>query len=158
MISAYVDYLDKKWEKFEEIPDNNERLKFTQTWMKNMVKWSNSEFNNSLRVNDLAEDFVIKEESYDSYIDIMAETEREDIKLWLKDLHNNWSELDANRLIKLREVYLRLELHEKVLYDLYFTQMLSLREIGKRIDIPYMSVYSMIKELKNKIKLWIGEK
>ena len=39
---------------------------------------------------------------------------------------------------------------------MYFTNMLSLRKIGKRLNIPFMAVYKMLNELKEKIKQLYG--
>lgn len=157
LLSMYIEYIDKNWQKFAFIPDGDDRLRFTQTWLKNMTKWSNSEYNRLHSVNNLAENWHIPDECEDSYLEVLAESHRDDIKLWLKDLFASYSEKDATRLVKLREIYLKLELHERVLWDLYFTQMLSLRDIGKKIDLPHMAVYVMIKDLKIKIRKWTGE-
>ncbi len=121
-----------------------------------MAKWSNSEFNRTYLVNNLPENWEIDDVGEDDMIEVMCESDREDIRLWMIDLHRNFSERDSERLMKLRECYLELDTHERVLWDLYFQQMMSLRDIGKKLDLPHMSIYSMINELKKKIKEWIG--
>ena len=121
-----------------------------------MVKWSNSDFNKLGRVNNLDENWEIEDVAEDCRLEVLAESDREDLKLWMKDLYENFGEEKAAKLMKLRQVYLKLETHEKVLYDLYFTQMLSMRDIGKKIDLNLMAVYVMVKDLKNKLRLWIG--
>jgi len=157
LLNLYIEYLDSHWLKFANIPPNDERLKFTQTWLQNMVRWKNSDYNKTYSVNNLEEGWDIPDEAEDHMIEIMAESDREDIGQWMIDVHRNFNELDAIRLIKLREIYLQLTTPERVLWDLYFTKMMSLRQIGKKIDLPHMAVFTMIRDLKNKIRLWIGE-
>ena len=156
MLNLYVEYLDSHWQKFSKIPDGEQRLKFTNQWLKNMSKWKNSEFNKLYSVNNLDENWSIPDVEENHLLDILAEADREDIKMWMKDLYETFGEEKSYKLMRLRQIYLKLNTHEKVLYDLYFTQMLSLREIGKKIDLPHMSVWIMVNELKNKIKIWIG--
>jgi len=160
LLSEMTIYLNKNWPRFSQIPDGEERIKFLQTWMRNQVAWYNSEFNKNIRVNnlsvdeDIESDFGRREEqiAYDDMIELKSEVMREDIKDWLLDLNQNWSDLEIDRLVKIRKIYLTLPSHEKVLYDLYFTKMMSMRDIGKKIDLPLSAVYNMIKELKQKIK------
>ena len=151
LLSQMAIYLNKNWIRFSQIPDGEQRIKFLQTWMKNQVTWYNSDFNKTLRVNNLDEQVEIYDSEYDDLIELKSEVLRDDIKEWLLDLNQNWSEVEIERLVKIRRIYLGLPSHQKVLYDLYFTQMMSMRDIGKKIDLPLSAVYNMIKELKEKI-------
>ena len=159
LLSEMSIYLNKNWIRFSQIPDGEERIKFLQTWMKNQVNWHNSEFNKTIRVNNLSVDENIQADfgrredqiAYDDLIELKSEVVRDDIKEWLIDLNQNWNDLEIDRLVKIRKIYLTLPSHEKVLYDLYFTKMMSMRDIGKKIDLPLSAVYNMIKELKQKI-------
>lgn len=172
LLAHYVLYLDKNWIKFNNIPDNEQRIKFTQTWMKNSVNWRNSDFNKSIAVNNLNPDVKYDdndrgfsnsvnkdffddgeyEGSEEQFIDIYCDVEREDIKDWLMDLHRNFGEEQVINLTRLRQIYLKMETHDKVMWDLYFTNMMPMRAISKKLDIPLSAVYNMINELKNKIK------
>jgi len=156
LISFYCLYIHTNWNKFSAIPDDEERLRFTQTWMKNNVGWSNSDFNKAIRVNSMSEEYDIPEVVELSFIEITCETDREDIKEFMLDLNKRFSEYDVNRIMMMRKIYLTLETHEKVLYDLYFSQMLSMRAIGKRLDLPLSAVFNMLNDLKNKLKLCAG--
>lgn len=151
LLSQMAIYLNKNWSRFSQIPDGEERIKFLQTWMKNQVAWYNSDFNKTLRVNNLPEQVDIGDSEYDDLIELKSEIMRDDIKEWLIDLNQNWNDLEIDRLVKIRQIYLTLPGHQKVLYDLYFTKMMSMRDIGKKIDLPLSAVYNMIKELKEKI-------
>lgn len=156
LISHFALYIDGNWIKFSQIPDNEERIKFMQTWMKNNVNWYNSEFNKSIRTNNLSEEYEIKEEGEDAHLEIYCESDREDLRDFLLDLHRKHSEHDVNRILLIRKIYIQLATHDKVLFDLYFTQMLSMRQIGTKLDLPLSAVYNMITELKTKIKEQCG--
>lgn len=150
LISLFTIYLNENWTKFSLI-DEVGRIKFTQSWLKNNVRWNNSEFNKVRRLNSV-DDSLVKDQDYDDLLEIRCETDREDIKEWLVDLSQNFSESEVERLVKLREIYLLLQTHEKVIWDLYFTNMMSLRDISKKIKLPLSSVHNMVIELKQKIK------
>lgn len=145
-------YLQKNWHKFSKIPDGDERIKFLQTWMKNNVKWKNSEFNKSIAVNDQFEDPKFNEEAWSGDVEIAAEDISEDVKEFIIDLDRRFDEEEVKRILMIRSVYLILKPHEKVLYDLYFTKMLSLRNIARQLSLPLSAVYGMVNDLKKKIK------
>jgi len=149
-------YLQKNWARFSKIPDGVERIKFLQTWMKNNVKWDNSEFNKSIRVNNFGEEFQIEDELIEEDFDTIAEDIPFEIREWIIDLRKKFSEEEVKRLVLVRTIYLRLQPHEKALYNLYFTDMLSLRQISSKLDIPLSAVYGMVTELKNKIRTECG--
>ena len=144
-------YLEKNWHRFSKIPDGEERIKFLQTWMKNNVNWSNSEFRKSIAVNNFTEEFDFGDEILDDNLDIKAEDIGQDVKEFIIDLHRRFSEEEVLKIISVRKVYLTLQSHEKVLYDLYITQMLSIRGVAKRLNLPMSAVYGMINDLKKKI-------
>jgi DNA-directed RNA polymerase specialized sigma subunit len=116
----------------------------------------NSDFNKSIRVNNLSEEFDVFEESEDNFIEVMCETDRPDIRDFMMDISRRYSEYDVDKIVLLRAIYIELETYERVLWDLYFNQMLSMRDIGKKLDLPLSSVYNMVKELKIKVKLRCG--
>lgn len=147
-------YLEKNWSKFSTIPDDDQRIKFLQTWMKNTVRWQNSDFNKSIGVNNLDETYTgswVNEGTHEQPYDIMAEDMTDDIKDFVIDLHRRFDEPDVNKILKIRTIYLQLPSHEKVLYDLYFTQMLSIRGVAQKLQLPTSSVHNMIVELRKKI-------
>jgi hypothetical protein len=124
--------------------------------MKNNVGWRNSDFNKSIRVNSMDEEYDIPDIAEESFIEVTCETDREDIKEFMLDLNRRFSEYDVNRIMLMRKIYIGLETHERVLYDLYFSQMLSMRAISKKIDLPLSAVYNMLNDLKIKLKLCAG--
>lgn len=144
-------YLEKNWHRFSKIPDGEERIKWLQTWMKNNVNWSNSEFRKSIAVNNFTEEFDFGDEILDDNLDIRAEDVGDDVKDFIIDLHRRFSEEEVLKIISVRKVYLTLQSHEKVLYDLYISEMLSIRGVAKRLNLPMSAVYGMINDLKKKI-------
>ena len=156
LISFYCLYIDSNWTKFSLIPDGDDRLRFTQTWFKNNVGWRNSDFNKAIRVNSMDEEYDIPDIAEESFIEVTCETDREDIKEFMLDLSRRFSEFDVSRIMLMRKIYIGLDTHERVLYDMYFTQMLSMRAIGKKIDLPLSAVYNMLNDLKIKLKLCAG--
>lgn len=156
LLSQYAIYVHQNWHKFSKIPDGEQRIKFSQTWMKNNVKWQNSEFNKLLRTNNFAEEWEIADQPENLHLEAYCESDRSDITEYIVDITTNFSEWDASRLFRLRQIYLELPIHHKVLYDLYFTEMLSMRDIGKKLDLPLSSVYTMITELKTNIRQKCG--
>ena len=133
----------------------NEQMKFTNTWMRNNSKWENSEFSKEKKINNFDE---IWDEDYEGMpvennisIEIGAENISDDIKLWLIDIEEEWGD-NADKLIRIRKIYLDMNTTDKVLYDLYFTNMMSTRMIAKKLNIPSSSVHIMLTDLKTKIR------
>lgn len=153
LIAHLTLYLEKNWPKFSQIPDGDERIKFCQTWMKNNVKWRNSDFNKSIETNNLSEDFNFDVlEIYEEHYDVISEDLSDDVKEFIIDLTRRFSEMEVRQIIKVRHIYLKLPPHERVLYDLYITQMMSLRQVAKKLHLPLSAVHNMVTDLKNKIK------
>lgn len=149
-------YVHKHWITFSAIPDDIQRIKFARTWFKMNVIWEKSDFNKCIRVNNLPENTYIPDDVEEQYLDILAEDVDESVVDWMIDVKKNFSEESSQKLFKVRKIYLGLQLHEKVLYDLYFTQMMSIRQIGIKIDLPPSAIHTMLIELKNKIKSQCG--
>lgn len=144
--------MDDNWEKFDTIPNNEERIKWVQAWLRNQSRWSNSDFNRTHKVNDLADEWTIPDIEEDHLLELRCESNREDIREWLVDVYVQFGDVGTNKLVKLREIYLKLEVHERVLWDLYYTNMNTMRDISKKLDIPLTAVYKMITDLNLKIK------
>lgn len=126
--------------------------KFCQTWMKNNVRWKNSDFNKSIGVNNFDEQCEDDDNIYEEEFDVLAEDLSEDVKDFIIDLNRRFSEVEAGRIILIRQIYLTLASHERVLYDLYFTQMMSLRQVAAKLQLPLSAVHNMVIDLKKKIQ------
>lgn len=154
LLTYYIVWLDEKWEKFDGIPDNDERLKFTTTWLSQNVKWEKSSFNIESKTNNLEFQWDIPDTTGDDDIfDDVSDIEDEITKEAVTDILVKYGHNRGEKILKVRYIYINeLSLQERVLYDLYFTQMMSTRKIAKKIGIPVMATYTMIADLKTKIK------
>jgi hypothetical protein len=149
LLSSYYEWLDKNWEQFDKIPDGDQRMKWSMNWFKmNGKVWSNSEFMRQNKMLSGREEVVIE----DSIIDEGHYFEWGELNDWIKDISTNWNDLEVKELVRCRKLYLTLPLHKRVLWDLYFNQMLSMRDISNKLNLPLTSVYKMLKELKKEIQ------
>ena len=161
MLSAYVIYLEKNWNKDNKstgksllIMNNTERMKFSQIWMKNQSGFrKNGEWYKDIRINNFEEiwDFDFEDTGEDHRINIYAEDCSIDMREWIADIHNGFSDEEVNKILMVTAAYSQLQLRDKILYDMYITEGLSMRDIAARIRIPLTSVHIEIKSLKNKI-------
>ena len=151
LMTHFCFYLDKNWSQFSLMIEND-RMRFSNVWMSNNIKWPKSDFNKSIRVNNLPEEDYPIEDTEEHYLDIGAEDVDDDVKAWMVDISKNYSQLDTIRLFEARRVYLGLPTHQKVLYTLYFTNMMSLRQIGAKLCLPTSAVHTMLNELKKVLK------
>jgi len=147
-----------RWIKISSMNDI-EQMKFTNTWLKNNAKWENSEFNKDNRVNSFDE---VWDDDYEDIvfqdtisIEIGSEEVSDDVKGWLIDIQNEFGD-NADKLIRIRYIYLEMDTLDKVLYDLYFTREMTLRAIAKHLSIPLVSVHQMVTELKKSIRIKCG--
>ena len=156
IITYFYLWLDKdaNWTKFNKL-SQNDKMRWTNTWFRNNAKWPNSDFNKDSKVNDLDHEFDetwYEGEQSSINIEIGAESTSDSIKEWLIDIELNFTELQASRLITLKTIYItKLDMKDRVLFDMYFTDMLSMRDISKKINIPLASVHQMIVVLRKKI-------
>jgi len=146
-------YLDKNWKKFSLLKTDDEKIKWIQAWMRNQTRWSGTDFNKDIRVNNCDENWDIPDEMIDhTDIEIAAESAPQWTKEWLIDISARMSDRDCTRLIRIKNIYHTMPSHEKVLYNLYFEDMKSLRAIAKQLNLPLSAVHIMVGDLKNKIK------
>lgn len=145
-------HLEKNWSTFNLIPDDK-KIAWCQGWYKNQVRWLNSKHNVDVFGDEKAGSSFIefKTEIYDEvevieYDDLCDYTHEE--LLWIDDL----SDSDIQKIRKIKSIYLQLSNEEQVLFDFYFKDMMSQRQIAKKINIPLSAVYNMLKALKTKIK------
>lgn len=157
IITHFYIWLNKpnRFNKILSMP-HDEQMKFLNKWMGNNSRWKNSEFNKERAVNqfdDIWDDDYSEEllEHNNISMEILAETANDDIKMWLIDIEEEWG-CHAPKLVKIREVYLKMDLLDRVLYDLYFTNMMSERKIADKLGIPHSSVHVMMVDLIKKLR------
>lgn len=123
---------------------------FCVTWIQTQIRYPNSPFNrkNAIHEGEFVEDVIndiVSEELYDNEYE--------------NDLASYLTESQIEDIRSINNILHHLSQSEKILYDLYFVKMMTLREIAaySSIKISYMTIYGMVKKLKEKIKLLLNE-
>lgn len=152
LVSLYYIYLDKRgWVKISHLTDD-ELGRFSRKWLKSNSRWQNVEFE-QMKVNNLPEYTWVEDLSYyptDILID--SENSSDKIKEYIRDLSENFGDEGASKIILIKYHYENsLSDHERILFDLTFTEMLTTRGVAKRLRIPHTSTYIMIRDLNKKI-------
>jgi RNA polymerase sigma factor (sigma-70 family) len=152
LITQLTLHLQKNWTTFNLIPDDK-KIAWCQGWFKNQVRWLNSKHNVDVFGDELGGRTFMEfkteifdceeEEDFDKNCDYTDEE-----RLWIDDL----SDSQISKIKKIKLIYKGLSNEEQVLFDLYFKEMLSQRQIAEKINIPLSAVYNMLKALKTKIK------
>jgi RNA polymerase sigma factor (sigma-70 family) len=160
MISDYYIYISKNcYKKSFDLLEEDDIYYFSISWLKN-----NSTKNNRKRIVDVEKGYILEDtkvvgyngnilSSIGSYaIELGAEDMTDDMKAYLLDLQNDWSD---SQIIKILGVYKNLELlesWERILFDMYFMKEMSLRKIGDRVGIPMSSINLMVNKIKEKLR------
>lgn len=91
---------------------------------------------------------LIKENESESIADLIILTEN-DYEL---DEELLQKELDIDRKLgKIKVIYDKLPLHEKILFDKYYNRGISMRKIGLETGVSQTAIYYMIKKIRKKI-------
>ena len=126
--------------------------KFCVRWIQNQIKWNNSPFNNKFRIT--ATDLVLDDNKF------IVEPEFFDVSEFEQDLATIYSEEQIEKILFTYKIYNSiLNDSEKVLFELYFIQRMSLQKIKDSIKIKNNKkfynnrtiIYYKIKEIKEKI-------
>jgi hypothetical protein len=152
LLSHLALHLEKNWSTFETIPDDK-KVAWCQGWYKNQVRWMNSKHNVDIFGDEhCGATFIeFKTEIYDQFDEVDFDLICDhtfDERLWIDDL----SDEQIWKIKKIKKIYLTFTNEEQILFDLYFKDMLSQRQIAQKINIPLSAVYNMLKTLKIKIK------
>jgi DNA-directed RNA polymerase specialized sigma subunit len=139
MISNLYQHIFQNQEKLKGIIERDELQFFCVSYIYNQRNWNGTEYKNYINIkenyNDLLnEDFVILNQDVDYE------------EVYQKELDYN------NKLNKIKIGYLNLPLHEKILYDKYFIQKQSMREIAGDIGVSHVSIHYSLQSIKKKIK------
>lgn len=152
LLSHLTLHLEKNWSVFKNIPDDK-KIAWCQGWYKNQVRWMNSKHNVDIFGDEFCGSTFLefKTEIYDQPedfdIDMICDYDDDEL-LWVEDLTDE----QIYKIRKIKKLYLTFTNEEQVLFDLYFKEMLSQRQISIKINIPLSAVYNMLKALKIKIK------
>jgi hypothetical protein len=140
--------------KYDELHLDDFKYVFAK-YLKDNYRWSNSEFNRSLRLiseTDLSK--VPKQPNKEDYfIDIMADCERNCDEE--KELISNYADLSVSKIKFARSIEPKLPPHLRNLFDMYINQGMSREEIRVEIGMSVSSTRNLIVELTNIIlKEW----
>ena len=150
---------DGHWTKFNIIPDH-EKPKWVRAFFRNQVRWTNSPVSRENKTNNLTDEqidwfenaYEMPDDSSHIQIEISAEDTNPDIKEWIIDCSTQFGEDRTDKLLQVRLLFRKsLSLPEQILYGLYFEEMLTHRQIAKRLRIPLTSSFFMVKKLENKL-------
>jgi hypothetical protein len=139
LANGYEYLLNKK----NEIPDN-EIQQWLITYIRNNIKWENSQIRKEERIQDNVEinDYY---DQIDDEDDINDKIESEIRYTKQKDILNQY-----------RNHYLK-DKQKQIIFDVYFVKLQSsCRKMGKHFDIHYVSAHKLIKEMKEDLNYFIN--
>ena len=137
-----------------------------QSYNKSLLKYEGSEYVNSsffehssiISIDSnkgLVEDyFLIYDENEIFNMELEAESCSPTAKDYIKSLLNEgYTEDQLKKLLNIHIVSeFELSIPEKILYNMYFNEDQSTKTIAERLRLPVSSVYTMVKQMKEKIK------
>lgn len=144
----------------EKEDDRNTIRVFTRI-MSNQWRWYNSTFRKEsckeTLLTEYQEELLCDEGEQEQEILLDSESTNHSTKMYLQDLMSQGlSQSQARKMIVIQNVVSKLPKHERIIYELYFVQGKSGRDISKefskKIKMPVNSVYAIITSIKNKIK------
>lgn len=106
----------------------------------NQRNWNNTEFKSKLGVKETNSEFLPNYEKivYDNFDDEDEMMERE---IRYMEQKTKLSMIDSV-----------LDLHQKILFQMYFVDKKSMRKIGNEVGLSHTAIHYMIQDIKNKIK------
>lgn len=140
MSILYMHIIDKMDKLYDVISTNNIHFYAIQ-FIYNQRNWNGTDFKKTIfqqeTNNDLIPDLKLYYESSEEIVEEQLE----------KDFDRQ------NKLAKINiALSTKLDLHEKILYDLYYIKRKSLREIADDTGISHTGVYYMVKKIRTTIK------
>lgn len=156
LLSHLTFYLDKNWSKMAIIPDNEGKIKWCQQWMKNSTKWRRSTFRRDIDqteqvgIEDLTIEIDIVEQSY---IELAAEPgELGKLAEMIEDFRRVYTDEQISKILHAWQMISQLDESEKILMTMYINSGMSMRDIAKKTRLPLSAIWSMLQDIKNKIK------
>jgi DNA-directed RNA polymerase specialized sigma subunit len=139
MISELYIHIIDRMDKLQELISRNELHFYCIQYIYNQRNWNGTKFKEEILSKEnysssLEHTNISIENNFDSEENFYIESVKYDTKLNI-----------------IRKGYLKLNLAEKVLYQKYFIDELSMRKIAKEIGVPLTSIFKSIKEIKEKI-------
>lgn len=139
MISELYIHIISKIDKLEELIKRDELHFYCIQFIYNQRNWKGTKFKEEIISK---ENFSTSLENTNISIENDFDSEE---KYYFENVKHE------TKLNIVRKGYLKLNLSEKVLYQKYFIEQMSMRKIAKEIGVPLTSIFKSIKEMREKI-------
>ena len=154
-----VEHICSRREKYSAMTESQLEGNFV-SFMRNQYNWNNCTSNNSFlkqikMVNEGNPDVNYDCQEFEAFInvEISAEEIPDLVKPYILDLINaGYSNEQINKILSCKDSYRSLNVSEQSLYDLYFLQGCSMRDISSIAKIPLSSIARMLDVVKSKLK------
>jgi DNA-directed RNA polymerase specialized sigma subunit len=140
MLSQLYLHCYNNLDKLKEAICENKLKFYCITYIYNQRNWSKTEFKRKLIVSETNSDLLT---NYDNICYDVFEDEDEVMKKEIKFMEQK---------TKLSMVNSVLDLHQKILFQMYFIDKKSMRKIGGEVGLSHTAIHYMIQDIKNKIK------
>ena len=139
MISELYIHIIDRIDKLQELISRDELHFYCIQYIYNQRNWNGTKFKEEIQSKEnfsssLEHTNISIENDFDSEENFYIESVEHEAKLNI-----------------VRKGYLKLNLPEKVLYQKYFIEKLSMRKIAKEIGVPLTSIFKSVKEIREKI-------
>lgn len=149
LVNELYIFIIKNIDKIEPIVDKSGKSGlegFCVMWLKNQSYWI-SDFK---KLNEIHKQFKIQ---YLSELDNRVIEDEYFLTEEQLDLIRFFSDDRVNKLIKIKKIVSELEQYEKNLFELYFTQQMTMDEISQMVGISKGSVFNLLHEMYKKIRI-----
>lgn len=127
-------------EKLRNVIEEGNYHFYATTYIYNQRMWANTKYKTNTNIKENGNDDLIN-------LNLMTDNEYENEE---QRLLNEMKTED--RLAKIKYIYDKLELHEKILFDKYYNRNMSMRKIGAETGVSQTAIYYMIKRIRTKIR------
>jgi RNA polymerase sigma factor (sigma-70 family) len=127
-------------EKIAPILIKNHYHYYATKYIFNQRMWGNTKYKQNTQIKDCGSDII-------ETLEITSENDYEHDEELLQ------KEMDTNiKLAKIKVIYDKLPLHEKILFDKYYNRQMSMRMIGRETGVSQTAIYYMIKRIRKQIR------
>jgi hypothetical protein len=156
LLSLSLEYALSQRERYIDKPDKEIGL-MLRSIMSNKFRWTDSDFNkqkmllsnNAIEANDRLR---IADKTVSISLIIDSETMPSNFKQFIKDNMMNYTEDQVHKIVATKIAYLQLTKTEKILFDKYFVQNMTMRDVAQNTTLPLCSIFKNITSLKEKIR------
>lgn len=140
MLSELYLYVSQNLIKLKDIIETDKIHFWAIQFIWKQRNWQGTAYKKHILIEESGDELIPNLEiPYQSEEEVIEENIEKDIKI-------------QNRLTQISFALHDLDLHEKILYDKYYIQQKSMREIGNDIGVTHTAIYYMIKKIRTKIR------